>query len=68
MLTVDMAVLRTPNTGLGRRNCDPKRHVTIQCTRAAKSGVFKWTISRRRRVIGDVIRLTRLNDSLRIGI
>ena len=29
--------------------------LTIQCTRAAKSGVFKWTISRRRRVIGDVI-------------
>ena len=25
----------------------------IQCTRAAKSGVHKWTISRRRRVIGD---------------
>ena len=33
-----------------------KRHRTIQCTRAAKSGVFKWTISRRRRVIGVVRR------------
>lgn len=33
-----------------------QRWITNQCTRAAKSGVSKWTISRRRRVIGIVRR------------
>lgn len=27
---------------------------TIRCNRAAKSGVLKWSINRRRRLIGDV--------------
>ncbi len=44
----------------------PKRRITKKCTRAAKSGVLKWTISRRRRVILDVRRLKR--PSLRNGI
>jgi hypothetical protein len=43
-----------------RRNGDSSTHdgrVTKQCTRVAKSGVLKWTISRRDRVIADVLRL-----------
>ena len=40
------------------RTDDRKLARTIQCTRAAKPGVFTWTISRRRRVIGDVLPLT----------
>ncbi|TWU48998.1 hypothetical protein Poly51_49020 [Rubripirellula tenax] len=32
---------------------------TKRCNRAAKSGVFKWLIFRRRRLIVDVIGLTR---------
>ncbi len=32
-----------------------RRRITIRCTGAAKSGVFKWTIKRRRPVIDDVI-------------
>src|SRR6056297_1658847 len=31
--------------------------ITIRCNRAAKSGVLKWMINRRRRLIGNVRRL-----------
>ena len=36
----------------------PKNGITIQSTRAAKSGVLKLAISRRRRVIGNGISIT----------